>query len=276
MSSFLILSSAADLANQVLGACRASGVRVRQVSSLDHARKWLSLQPHSGVFVDQSYSQEDVISLFIDSWEKDSETFCALISPDDLRETSRQIMSLGVLDCCGSDYVEKIAALISRIPIPTTLTYGQHSAVMVVDDLDSPRSIICTLIESFGFRDVVPVSNVDSALSILGESPFRFFAIVTDLNMPGRSGHSLIDEVRETLAIAYLPIIVLTSDPSEENLLKTLKQGITAFIAKPPRKFILKAELEKAKRLVSLGKAPEIGTPDELKLLERSIRLKGG
>lgn len=277
MSSFLIVSPDRNLEEEILTKCSNTRSRLRQVFSIEHARRWISMGGGAmgsfrGVFIDQFFSTEEVISLFVESWSTDPETYCGILSKEKIKDAHRSALTLGVEDCCGPDYLELVSNLISRIPEKTTLTHGQHSAVLVVEDLDSPRDIICALVESLGFTDIASASSVDEAMTLLNESPFRYFAIITDLNMPERSGHILIEEVRESLPLAYLPIIVLTSDPSEENLIKSLKAGVTAFIAKPPKKQLLKAELEKARRLVLLGRSPELGTPEELRLLEKSLK----
>jgi CheY-like chemotaxis protein len=274
VSSFLLLSPSKDILDAMKAQMSSPQVRVRQVLDLDHAKKWLELNPSiKGVFIDQVLPAEEVVSFIIECWSKSPELVCALVSPKTLDESYRPALTLGIENCCGLDFERKIADLIKKIPEKISITrIRQHTAVLVVEDLDSPRDIICALIESLGYSEVIGVSRVNEGIEILSKEPFRFFCVVTDINMPHRTGHSLIREIRETFSIAYLPIIVLTSDPSEANLLEAIKTGVTGFLAKPPKKVLLRGELEKAKRLVMLGKSPEIGTPEEIHLLEEVLK----
>jgi FixJ family two-component response regulator len=66
---------------------------------------------------------------------------------------------------------------------------------MVVDDLDSPRDIICSFVETMGFSQVQGCRSAKEALSLLTAEPERYFCIITDMRMPDVSGEQLIDRI---------------------------------------------------------------------------------
>jgi CheY-like chemotaxis protein len=274
VSSFLFITTSGSLIDSIQEELPSDKYRLRHVNEIAHARQWFRLNPSlKGVFIDQHFSCEAVLAFFVECWSVNPELLCGIVSDEAIRTEYYSSLALGVEDCCGHDCSRKVAAQIKKIPEDISITrVRQHTAVLVVEDLDSPRDIICSLIESFGYSEVVGAPSVREGMSILEASPFRFFCVVTDLNMPRESGHELITNIRESMPLAYLPVIVLTSDPSEENLLKAIKTGVTGFLAKPPKRALLRGELEKAKRLVLLGRSPEIGTAEEIRLLEEVLK----
>lgn len=274
MSSFILISPTKELLESIQVELPPSKFRFRHVSEIAQAKQWIDLNPTvKGIFIDQSFAYESALNFFIELWGENPELLCGIISTDQVKETFKASLALGVENCCGPDSAKKVAKAVKNIPEETSITkMRQHTAVLVVEDLDSPRDIICSLIEALGYSEVIGVPSVQEAMQILTASPFRFFCVVTDLNMPYESGHGLISRIRESMQLAYLPIVVLTSDPSEDNLIKAIKAGVTGFLAKPPKRDLLRGELEKSKRLVLLGRSPEIGTAEEIRLLEDLLK----
>lgn len=248
--------------------------RFRHLSSVSEAEKWVSFHPLiGGVFVDQCFGTEDILALFIELWKTYPELLCAIVSTDSLKNEFNSLLSLGVLDLTGQESIRMIFQVLNTQAKDISLTgIKEHNAILVVEDLDSPRDIICSLVESFGYNEVHGVSSVDDAIFTLKKAPFKYFCVITDLNMPKKSGLTLISEIRKDELLRFLPVIVLTSDPSKENLLQAIKFGVSGFLAKPPRRELLKAELQKSKRLVLFGKSPELGTKEEIALLEEVLR----
>jgi response regulator RpfG family c-di-GMP phosphodiesterase len=65
---------------------------------------------------------------------------------------------------------------------------------------------------------------------ILGDEPD---AIVSDLNMPGKSGADLLELVRNTPQTARLPFMLLTGNNEAKMRMHCLEQGATDFLNKP-------------------------------------------
>ena len=57
--------------------------------------------------------------------------------------------------------------------------------------------------------------------------------ILLDLNMPKKDGRTALKEIREDPKLHKIPIIVLTTSKSEEDILKTYELGVISFITKP-------------------------------------------
>lgn len=251
-----------------------STLRIKHALSIEDAKSWLTLSSYNVIFIDDSYEYEQSVSFLLESWSQQPLSVSAYISEKEASDEIKKLFRLGLESCAGVDCFHACKKLIDRMPVVLDTLTMSHQGVLVLDDLDSPRDIICSLIQSLGFSKVSSSAKVDDAISLLIKNPFDYFCVVCDINMPEKSGIHFIRELRRTLSLAYLPVIVLTSDPNHENLIMCLKEGITAFLAKPPPKKVLKAELQKAKRIVGLGKDPLIGTAEEIRLLEQVIKQK--
>jgi two-component system response regulator len=57
--------------------------------------------------------------------------------------------------------------------------------------------------------------------------------ILLDLNMPKKDGRTALKEIREDPKLHKIPIIVLTTSKSKEDILKTYDLGVNSFITKP-------------------------------------------
>jgi len=81
------------------------------------------------------------------------------------------------------------------------------SHIMVVDDDESHRTLICDLLEEMGYR-TVQASNGREALDLL-ESDIPL-AVLLDLRMPVMSGWGLLDALKKMPRAKGLPIIIIS------------------------------------------------------------------
>ena len=57
--------------------------------------------------------------------------------------------------------------------------------------------------------------------------------ILLDLNMPKKDGRTALKEIRSDEYLRRIPIVVLTTSKSEEDILRTYNLGVNSFITKP-------------------------------------------
>jgi len=57
--------------------------------------------------------------------------------------------------------------------------------------------------------------------------------ILMDINMPGLDGKQTLRRIRNSQAIKYIPIIMLTTSNEERDILDSYKLGANAYITKP-------------------------------------------
>ena len=57
--------------------------------------------------------------------------------------------------------------------------------------------------------------------------------ILLDLNMPRMDGRTALEEIRKDEELRKIPVVVLTTSKSEEDILRTYNLGVNSFITKP-------------------------------------------
>lgn len=57
--------------------------------------------------------------------------------------------------------------------------------------------------------------------------------ILLDLNMPRKDGRAALKEIKQDPHLRKIPIVILTTSKSEEDILRTYDLGVNSFITKP-------------------------------------------
>ena len=107
-------------------------------------------------------------------------------------------------------------------PSPTT--------VLVADDSLVVRSVVRSRLEQEGYR-VIEAEDGDAALrQCREESPD---VVLLDVEMPGRTGHEVLTELKRDPALADIPVVFLTGRTSMEDVLSGLRGGAHDYLKKP-------------------------------------------
>jgi two-component system chemotaxis response regulator CheY len=103
--------------------------------------------------------------------------------------------------------------------------------VLVVEDSKAIRSLIRVALEEAGPFFVVEAGNGFEALKSLPTR--RFDLIITDINMPDINGLELIGFVRSNPAYNTIPLIIVSTEKSDEDKKRGLALGASNYIIKP-------------------------------------------
>lgn len=57
--------------------------------------------------------------------------------------------------------------------------------------------------------------------------------VLLDLSLPNKSGVEVLKEMRADPRLAKLPVVVLTTSDSEEDIFHTFEQAVTCYVTKP-------------------------------------------
>jgi two-component system chemotaxis sensor kinase CheA len=117
--------------------------------------------------------------------------------------------------------------------------------VLVVDDSPTLRALHRSVLENAGYL-VVEAEEGTAALAALQKQPADL--VVTDIQMPGMDGLTLIRRLRETAQWRRLPIIVVSQYGRKDDLQKAAALGADRYVVKSsfdPQRF-----LEMVKELV--------------------------
>ena len=114
-------------------------------------------------------------------------------------------------------------------PSPADSPSSQVS-VLTVDDSASMRALLRAALTANGFN-VSQAEDGQEALEWLASNEVD--VVITDINMPRLDGFGLIEKLRTTALHADRPILVLTTESSDEKKARARNAGATGWIVKP-------------------------------------------
>jgi len=251
------------------------GFRTKCIFEATLVFEWLKLREFDALCLPLSMPLDNQLAFADILWR--ANPLAALIAYD-LESPSRTILNkerlFGVDVVSGPDALKTFAKVLQKIK-PRANVKAQDFRILVVDDLDSPRDIICSYIESLGFPSVVGAASAGEALEILRNDPAHFSSVVTDIRMPHMTGEELIRKLRADKRLCHLPVIVLTAYGTVDCLIDCLKAGASGFLVKPPKRQEILREISRAYRLFMSESDPCMVSGDEAESL-REILLERG
>ena len=113
--------------------------------------------------------------------------------------------------------------------------------VLVADDSGVMRKIIIRSLNSVGITDIVEAANGQEAIDKFKETPVDL--ILTDWNMPEKSGLDVVVEIRATGS--QVPIIMVTTEAQKGQVISAIQAGVNDYLTKPFEADDLRAKLDK-------------------------------
>jgi two-component system chemotaxis response regulator CheY len=102
---------------------------------------------------------------------------------------------------------------------------------LVVEDSPTMRQLITFSLKRIPNSRIVEASDGVDALKKLKDD--RFDLILSDINMPLMDGLKLVSMIRNNPAYQSIPIIIVTTEGSENDREKGLALGANAYLSKP-------------------------------------------
>lgn len=119
--------------------------------------------------------------------------------------------------------------------------------ILIIDDNLLASKLVSFYLKELGYKCYY-ASNGKEALEFV--SKYSFSLIICDLNMPVMDGYEFILSFRKMHEYDLIPIIIISSDDKEDNIVKILNSGADDFISKPLNEQIfiskIKATLQKS------------------------------
>jgi len=117
---------------------------------------------------------------------------------------------------------------------------GRRRLVLVADDIELNRQMLCEMLRIYGFETAVAR---DGAEAVLQAHALRPDLILMDLTMPKVSGIEAMGHLRASPQAATVPVIAVSASAGAEERAAALKAGAADFIAKPVMQSELLAKL---------------------------------
>lgn len=113
--------------------------------------------------------------------------------------------------------------------------------VLVADDSGTMRKIILRSLNAVGISSAVEAADGEQAVALF--KPGEFDLVLTDWNMPGKTGLEVIKEIRAQ--DPKVPIIMITTEAEKRRVLEAVHAGVTDYLVKPFTPDTLREKLDK-------------------------------
>jgi two-component system chemotaxis response regulator CheY len=115
--------------------------------------------------------------------------------------------------------------------------------ILVVDDFNTMRRIVKNILKQLGFENVGEAENGQEALEVLKKEKFDF--VITDWNMPVMTGLDLLKAIKADAALKDLPVMMVTAEAQQQNIVEAIKTGASNYIVKPFTAEVLEEKISK-------------------------------
>ena len=117
----------------------------------------------------------------------------------------------------------------------THVNLGSGKRILIVDDQEAVLLFLQDRLEQLGFV-VSSASNGKEGMRLLQE--YSFDGVLLDLEMPVMNGLTMLSQLRKQTN--YVPVIVMSADPTRTTMIKAIEAGARDYLTKPISNVILK------------------------------------
>lgn len=111
------------------------------------------------------------------------------------------------------------------------MDFNRNIRILFVDDSSTIREMVESSLLEIGYMNIQGAEDGVEALELSTEEEYDL--IITDINMPNMDGIELIQKLRDKLDYIATPIMVLTTEWSQEMKDQGKQAGATSWIVKP-------------------------------------------
>jgi two-component system chemotaxis response regulator CheY len=105
--------------------------------------------------------------------------------------------------------------------------------ILVVDDSTAIRKILIRVLRqtALAISEIFEARDGVEALEIVRNHPLNL--VLSDINMPNMDGLALLAELKGSEQWRSLPVVMITTEGSEEKVSQAIRLGSAAYIRKP-------------------------------------------
>ncbi len=104
------------------------------------------------------------------------------------------------------------------------------ATILAVDDSNSMRQMVSFTLKQAG-HEVMEAADGVEALELAKKNDFGL--VISDVNMPGMDGISLIRQLRSLPGYRFTPLLMLTTEAGADKKREGKDAGATGWIVKP-------------------------------------------
>lgn len=105
-----------------------------------------------------------------------------------------------------------------------------YETVLIVDDNADARLLLSVRLKAHGYEPVFAADGLEAIAMARQAQPD---VILLDLGLPGGSGFLVLDRLKCDLALAGIPVVIVSAEEPEVAQARALAGGAAAFVQKP-------------------------------------------
>ena len=110
---------------------------------------------------------------------------------------------------------------------------GKNLNVLVVDDVENMREIVVGMLKELEITNISQAEDGIDALKTLRSSNVKFDLVISDWDMPRMNGLELLREIRNDPNLSEQPVLMVTAEGGQENVIEVIKLKVNGYIIKP-------------------------------------------
>lgn len=111
---------------------------------------------------------------------------------------------------------------------------AQPARVLLVDDDEIDARLTRATLEAARIAlELKEVGSGESALNHLRDNPHSTDLILLDVRMPGMNGIETLQAIKGDPRLAHIPVVMLSSSTSDEDILRSYAEQAQAYMTKP-------------------------------------------
>ena len=139
--------------------------------------------------------------------------------------------------------------------------------ILVIDDEPQMRKLVEITLQNNGYLSKSAISAKEGLVMASNHPPDL---IILDLGLPDESGHKVLQKLRQWFTN---PVIILSVNKNEEDIIKALDNGANDYLSKPFRAGELRARIRSALRSVASDDGDKLaGDELEFDFVARTVK----
>ena len=102
--------------------------------------------------------------------------------------------------------------------------------ILIVDDSSSMRQVVSITLKQAGHEVIEACDGKDALTKLAGQ---KIHLVISDVNMPNMDGITFVREMKKNAAYKFVPVIMLTTEGTDEKKKAGQEAGAKAWVVKP-------------------------------------------
>ena len=137
----------------------------------------------------------------------------------------------------------------------------QDLRILVVDDVESARSVIIRLLRKIGYDKIEEACDGAEALQRIQDQSYQL--IISDWDMPNMTGLELLRHLRKTPEFSDIPFVLIAASAKKDQVLAAVKEKVSQYLLKPFTQLTLQEAIDNVIRQKAVRLIKQTSTPKQ-------------